>query len=174
MVKYSDPHNYSEDVGNPLWEATMQEDHETLLENQTWDLVPLPPGWKLVRCKWIYRTKREIDDQVSRYKAILVAKGFQHIHGIDYDETFSPIENMDSIRLVLSIAVAKGWEVHQLYVTNYFLRGDLSEDIYMERLQGFIQNSYLVLKKYLYGLKQAPRAWYAKMDSYLLSHDVFI
>jgi hypothetical protein len=43
----------------------------------------------------------------------------------------------------------------------------------MEQPQGFIQNSSLVckLKKSFYGLKQAPRAWYAKMDSYLLSHD---
>jgi hypothetical protein len=58
-------------------------------------------------------------------------------------------------------------------VKNAFLHGDLSEDIYMEQPQGFIQNSSLVcrLKKSLYGLKQAPRAWYAKMDSYLLSHN---
>jgi hypothetical protein len=58
-------------------------------------------------------------------------------------------------------------------VKNVFLHGDLSEEIYMEQLQGFFQNSSLVrrLKKSLYGLKQAPRAWYAKMDSYFLSHD---
>ena len=49
MVQYFDPHTYSEAVGNPLWEATMQEEHDSLLENQTWDLVPLPPGRKLVR-----------------------------------------------------------------------------------------------------------------------------
>jgi hypothetical protein len=49
MVQYSDPQIYSEVVGNPLWEATMQEEYDSLLENQTWDLVPLPPGRKLVR-----------------------------------------------------------------------------------------------------------------------------
>jgi hypothetical protein len=110
---------------------------------------------------------------VRRYKERLVAKGFQQIHGIDYDETFSPVENMDSIRLVLAIATTKGWEVHQMDVKNVFLHGDISEEIYMEKPQGFIQNSSLVcrLKKSLYGLKQAPRAWYEKMDSYLLSHD---
>jgi hypothetical protein len=75
--------------------------------------------------------------------------------------------------LVLSIAIAKGWEVHQMDVKNAFLHGDLSEEIYMEQPQGFMQESYLVcqLKKSLYGLKQALRAWYAKMDSYLLSHN---
>jgi hypothetical protein len=80
---------------------------------------------------------------------------------------------MDSIRLALAIVVVKGWEVHHMDVKNYFLHGDLSKEFYMEKPHGFIHNSYLVckLKKSLYGLKQAPRAWYAKMDSYLLSHD---
>jgi hypothetical protein len=112
---------------------------------------------------------------VRRYKARLVAKGFQQIHGIYYDETFSPVENMDSIHLDLAIAATKGWEVHQMDVKNAFLHGDLSKEIYMEQPYGFIHNSYLVcrLKKSLYGLKKAPRAWYAKMDSYFLSHDFF-
>jgi hypothetical protein len=74
MVQYSDPHTYNEAVGNPLWKASMQEEHDSLLENQTWDLVPLPLGRKLVRWKWVYRTKRATDGQVSRYKARLVAK----------------------------------------------------------------------------------------------------
>jgi hypothetical protein len=109
---------------------------------------------------------------VRRYKERLVSKGFQQIHGIDYDETFSPVEKMDSIQLALAIATTRGWEVHQMDVKNSFLHGDLSEEIYMEQPQGYIHNSSLVcrLKKSLYGLKQAPRAWYAKMDSYLLSH----
>jgi hypothetical protein len=78
---------------------------------------------------------------------------------------------MDSIRLALAIAESKGWEFHQIDVKNAFLHGDLSKEIYMEQAQGFMQYSSLVcrLKKSLYGLKKASRAWYAKMDSYLLS-----
>jgi hypothetical protein len=125
MVQYFDPHTYNESVGNPLWETTMQEEHDSLLENQTWDLVPLTPGRKLIRCKWVYRTKRATNGQERRYKAKLVAKGFQQIHGIDYDETFSPIAKMDSIHLALAIAAAKGWEVHQMDVKNVFLHGEL-------------------------------------------------
>jgi hypothetical protein len=80
---------------------------------------------------------------------------------------------MDSIQLALDIAATRGWEFHQMDVKNAFLHGDLSEDIYMEQPQGFMQESSLVcrLKKSLYGLKQAPRSWYAKMDSYLLSQN---
>jgi hypothetical protein len=95
------------------------------------------------------------------------------VHGIDYDETFTPLAKMDSICLALSIADAKGWEVHQMDVKNAFLHGDLSEEIYMEQHQGFMHNSYLFcrLKKSLNGLKQASRAWYSKTNSYLLSQN---
>eukprot|EP00253_Pinus_taeda_P016572 PITA_16572 len=80
---------------------------------------------------------------------------------------------MDSICVTLAIAAAQRWEVHQMDVKNAFLHGDLSEEIYMEQPHGFIQDSSLVcrLKKSLYSLKQAPRAWYAKMDSFLLSQN---
>jgi hypothetical protein len=80
--------------------------------NQTWDLDPLPPGRKLVRCGWVYKTNSTTDGQVSRYKSRLVAKGFKQVHNIDYDETFTMIAKMDSIHLFLAIAVDKGWEVH--------------------------------------------------------------
>jgi hypothetical protein len=65
---------------------------------------------------------------------------------IDYDDSFTPIENMDSIRLALSIVEAKGWEVHQMDVKNEFLHGDLSEEIYMEKPQGFMHDSSLVCR----------------------------
>jgi hypothetical protein len=99
-------------------------------------LVPLPSGRKLVRCRWVYRTKSKVNGQISRYKARLVSKGFQQVHGIDYDETFTPVVKMDSIHLELSIVATKGWEVHQMDVKNAFLHGDLSEEIYMEQAPG--------------------------------------
>ena len=110
----------------------MQEEYKSLLKNQTWDLVSPPSGRKLVRCRWVYRTKSAVDGQISRYKARLVAKVFQQVHGIDYDETFTVVENMDSIRLTLAIAATKGWEFHQMDVNNAFIHSDLSEEIYMD------------------------------------------
>jgi hypothetical protein len=136
LVQSSDPQSYGEAAGNPFWESSMQEEYNSLLENQTWDLVPLPSGRKLVRCRWVYRTKSVVDGHISRYKARLVSKGFQQVHGIDYDETFTPVVKMDSICLALSIVAAKGWEVHQMDVKNAFLHGDLSEEIYMEQAPG--------------------------------------
>jgi hypothetical protein len=173
LVQSTDPQSYGKAVGNPFWEYAIQEEYNSLLENQTWDLVLLPSRRKLVRCRWVYRTKSTVDGQISRYKARLVSKGFQQVHGIDYDETFAPVVNMDSIWLALSIVVPKGWEVHKMYVKNSFLHDDLSEEISMEKPQVFMQDSYLVcrMKKSLYGLKQAPRAWYEKIDSYMLSQN---
>jgi hypothetical protein len=173
LIQSSNPKSYGKVVGNPFWESAMQEEYNSLLENHTWDPVPLYFGRKLVRCRWVYKTKSASDGKINRYKSRIVTKGFQQVYGIDYDETFTPVAKMDCIRMTLSIVVAKGWEFHHMDVKNSFLHDDLSEEIYMEQPQGFMQDSYLVcrLKKSLYGLKQAPRAWYAKMDSYLLSQN---
>ena len=89
-----------------------------------------------------------------KYKAIFVAKGYSHIHGIYYNETFALVANMDSIRLALAITASKQWEVHHMDVKCAFLNGDLTEEIYMQQPQGFSTNPSLVcrLKKSLYGL----------------------
>ena len=94
--------------------------------------------------------------------SILVAKVFSQVEGIDYNETFTPVAKMNSIHLVLSLAVLHKWEVHQMDVKYAFLHGDLQEKIYMEQPPRYVQdNSSLVclLNKSLYGLKKAPRAW---------------
>ena len=105
----------------------MNEEYRSLLENNTWDLVPLPKGRKLVRCRWVYKTKFGLDGKVDRHKAHLVAKGFSQVEGIDYTETFSPVAKMNSIHLVLSLVAPFKWEVHQMDVKSAFLHGDLHE-----------------------------------------------
>jgi hypothetical protein len=65
----SDPKSHSEAAGNPLWEAAMDEEYSALMDNNTWDLVPLPKGRKLVRCRWIYRTNIAADGEIRKYKS---------------------------------------------------------------------------------------------------------
>ena len=72
-----------------------------------------------------YITKYASDGSVERLKARLVSKGFSQVEGIDYNETFAPIAKMNSIRLVLSLAVLHNWEVRQIDVKCAFLHGDL-------------------------------------------------
>ena len=109
------------------------------MENDTWEHVPLPKGRKLVRCKWVYRTKYGLDGIVDKHKYHLVAKGFSQVEGIDYTETFSPVAKINSVRLVLSLAASFKWEVHQMDIKSAFLHGDLHEGIYMEQPIDFIQ-----------------------------------
>jgi hypothetical protein len=109
----------------------------------------------------VYRTKYALDESVERHKDRLVAKGFSQVEGIDYNETFSLVGNMNSIHLVISLPVSYKWEVHQMYVKSTFLHGDLQEDIYLEQPTGYFKNDsslFYRLEESLYGLKQAPRA----------------
>ncbi|KAE8686024.1 cytochrome P450 71A9-like [Hibiscus syriacus] len=137
---------------------------------QTWELAELPPGKKALHNKWIYRIKEEHDGS-KRYKARLVVKGFQQKEGIDYNEIFSPVVKLSTIRLVLKIVAAENLHLEQLNVKTAFLHGDLEEEIYMSQSEGFTEagkkNLVCRLKKSLYGLKQAPRQWYKKFDSFM-------
>jgi histone deacetylase 1/2 len=149
----------------------MKEEYSALLENQTWRLVPPSSSKNLIDCKWVYRVKTRADGTIDRYKARLVAKGFKQRYGIDYEDTFSPVVKIATIRIVLSIAVSRGWHLRQLDVKNAFLHGVLEEEVYMRQPPGFEDSTtphYVCkLDKALYGLKQAPRAWYAKLSSKL-------
>ena len=89
----------------------MDEEYRSLMANNTWDLLPLPKGRKLVICKWVYRTKYASDGSVERLTARLVAKGFSQVEGIDYNDTFAPVAKMNSIHLVLSLTALHNWEV---------------------------------------------------------------
>ena len=79
----------------------------------------------VVACKWVYKAKLKPNGSLEQLKAWLVAKGFHQVNGIDFSETFSPIIKTTSIRLTLTIAVVKGWEIRQLDVKNAFLYGFL-------------------------------------------------
>jgi hypothetical protein len=105
----------------------MNEEYRSLMANDIWDLVPLPKGRKLVKCKWIYRTKYASDGSVERHKAWLVAKGFSQVEGNDYNETFVIVAKMNFIHFVLALDASHKWELHQMDVKSAFLHGDLQE-----------------------------------------------
>ena len=85
----------------------MKEEFHSLQKNDTWELVNLPSGRKIVNCKWVFKTKFDADGSPLKYNSRLVPKGLFQFHFIDYNETFAPLPKMDSIRLVLAIAASK-------------------------------------------------------------------
>ena len=126
MVEYN-PKKYEYACGEPIWKSTMKEEFHFLQKNDMWDLVILPPGRKLVKCKWVFKTNFVVDGSPLKYKEILVAKLFSKFQFIEYNDTFSLVEKMDSIRLVLAIAASKQWKVHHMDVKSALLHGDMKE-----------------------------------------------
>ena len=100
----------------------------------------------------------------KRYKSRLVVKGFAQKKGINFDEIFSLVVNMTSIRNILSLVVIKDLHLEQLDVKTTFLHGDLEEDIYMQQPQGYEikgkDNLVSRFNKIWYGLKKSPSQWY--------------
>ncbi|KAJ3673974.1 hypothetical protein LUZ60_005966 [Juncus effusus] len=166
-----EPSCFEEAKVNKSWEDAMDEEMQALCKNKTWDPVLKPKGVDPVTCKWVYKLKRKADGSVERYKSRLVARGFSQRYGEDYEETFSPVAKITSVRVVISMAASLGWKLWRLDVNNAFLYGELDKEIYMEQPVGYIfkmRPDYVCkLKKALYGLKQAPRAWYGKIAEYL-------
>jgi hypothetical protein len=151
----------------------MDEEMVVLNTNVIWELVVLPKDKKAIGCKWVYKVKHNADGSVSRYEARLVAKGYAQTYGIDYEETYSSIAKMTTLRVIIIMAAIKRWLLHQMDVKNAFLYGDLQEEIYMEQPLGYANQTHpnLVcrLKKTLYDLKQAPRVWSEKISQYLVT-----
>ncbi|WVZ95434.1 LOW QUALITY PROTEIN: hypothetical protein U9M48_041200 [Paspalum notatum var. saurae] len=167
-----EPQFLGEALGDKNWKHAMDIEYDALLKNKTWHLVPPQKGRNVIDCKWVYKIKRKADGSLDRYKARLVAKGFKQQYGIDYEDTFSPVVKSATIRLVLSIAISRGWCLRQLDVQNAFLHGYLEEEVYMRQPPGYedktMPNYVCKLDKALYGLKQAPRAWYSQLSTKLI------
>lgn len=135
--------------------------------------MPLFAGMNVVGCKRVFRTNRKADGSFERHKARLVAKGFNQVSGQDFFDTFSPVVEPTTVRLLLSLALSSSWVVRQLDVHNAFLNGRLDETVYMSQPPGYADPDFpdhvCQLQRSLYGLKRAPRAWFNRLHTFLLS-----
>ncbi|PKI73125.1 hypothetical protein CRG98_006467 [Punica granatum] len=114
LVDNDEPTTYAEAVTSPnseKWLEAMRSEMESMYTNQVWTLVDPPEGVKPIGCKWIFKKKTDMDGNAITFKGRLVVKGFRQVHGVDYDETFSPVAMLKSIRILLAIAAYYDYEI---------------------------------------------------------------
>ena len=118
------------------WMKAMHEEMNSLHKNNTYVLVELPKGKKELRNKWVFKLKKD-GEKLVKYKARLVVKGFNQKQVIDFDEIFSPVVKMSSIRVILGLTASLDLALEQMDVKTAFLCGDLDEEIYMVKPKEF-------------------------------------
>ena len=174
ILLIDEPKSYRQARKSPHWDdwkRAMDDEMESLQENDVWDVVERPKHRNVVACRWVFKAKANQHGDLERFKARLVAKGFLQNMGVDYDEIFSPVVRQDSLRFLLAISAAKGWKPRQLDIKTAFLYGIIKEEVYMDLPEGHqVEGMVARLKRCIYGLKQSPREWYHRLVEYLIPY----
>nr|GEU33784.1 retrovirus-related Pol polyprotein from transposon TNT 1-94 [Tanacetum cinerariifolium] len=173
-VSIMKPNTVKEDLIDPAWIESMQEELHQFIRPNVWELVPSPDSIKPLTLTWLFKNKHDEENTVIRNKTRLVVRGYRQEEGIDFEKSFAPVARMEAIRIFLAYAAHKGFIVYQMNVKTAFLHGSLKEDVYVCQPGGFIDANYpshvYKLKKALYWLKQVPRAWYDELSTFFLQN----
>jgi hypothetical protein len=180
----NEPNTYKEainSINNKEWQKAMEIEIEELNKQNTWDLITLPNNRTPLKGRWVYKIKTDLNNNIIKYKARWVVKGFNQILGIDYLDTFSTTCRPESYRIIFILAMQNNWGLYQYDIKNAFVHANIDKEIYVEQPLGFENNNYINkninkrlkidnnnnsnkivcrLNKALYGLKQSPRLWY--------------
>lgn len=172
MQMMQEPKSYSEALEGPNAKKWMEAVENELLAhytNETWTLVKKTGREKEISCRWVFKIKQNPDGSIDRFKARLVARGFTQREGEDFNEIFSPVVRMDSVRLLFSVCAQFNLKYRQFDITTAFLYGEISEELYMKPPEGLeVEDGFTCkLNKSLYGLRQAPRCWNEKFSKML-------
>ena len=170
----TDPKTYNEAMRSPSskdWVVSMNKELDSIAKNGTWEEIIVPRDRNIVGCKWVYKLKLDSNNQVIKYKSRIVAKGYSQVYGEDFEQTFSPVARLTSLRILLATVATENLELHQMDADTAFLNGILEDEIFMEFPQGYKQTDHhttgLKLIKALYGLKQSSRIWWQMLSEYL-------
>jgi hypothetical protein len=159
------------------WGEAIADEFRSLITNGTWEAAMLPSGRRAISTKWVFKLKESAEGSL-RHKARLVIRGFEQRSGIDYDETFAPVAKFVTIRVLLAVAAAKDWDIHQMDVKTAFMNPRLKEEVYMAFPEGYSEfcpnprdtsDGVLRLLKTVNGLKQAPKAWYEEIHGFFVA-----
>nr|GEW13008.1 retrovirus-related Pol polyprotein from transposon TNT 1-94 [Tanacetum cinerariifolium] len=168
-----EPKTYKDALTQSCWIEAMQEELNEFKRLEVCELVPRPDKVMVITLKWIYKVKLEELGGILKNKDRLVARDYSQEEGIDFEESFAPVARLEAIRIFLAYAVHKNMVVYQMDVKTAFLNGNLREEVYVSKPDGFVDqdnpNHVYKLIKALYGLKKAPRAWYDMLSLFLIS-----
>jgi len=149
------------------WINAMNDEINSLKASKTWTLVDEAPDMHVISCKWVFNVKRRQNGKIDKYKARLVARGFEQRHGIDYDQIYAPVARIETIRLMLALSVEENLHIQQMDVVTAYIQGDLADEIYMKQPPMFEIESkcqkVCKLLRPIYGLKQSGREWHRKL-----------
>src|SRR6266481_7650621 len=131
-------------------------------KKETWELVDEPDDTNIIGSHWFFWLKHNVGGKITQHRAHLVAQGYTQAFGINYDNTFSPIIKLASLRIIAALAARNDWSLQQMDVDSAYLNMSLQEPVYMRQPPGYAmsQNKVCLLRKCLYGLKQSRREWY--------------
>ncbi|EPZ35682.1 Reverse transcriptase, RNA-dependent DNA polymerase domain-containing protein, partial [Rozella allomycis CSF55] len=155
-------------VEKKKWEKAIDNELQSLVKNDVFEIVNLPEGRKTIGSVWVLRVKFNVAGNIDKYKARLCALGNTQVEGIDFEKTYSPVCRIQSIRILMAIAVEFNMKIHQMDVDTAYLNSKIDKEIYMRFPEGFKMEhgggKVWKLKKALYGLKQAGRQWNLHID----------
>jgi hypothetical protein len=162
MVNMEELVSFQEAQAYDCWRKVMLDGMTAIEANNTWELVEAPASQRPIGLKWVFKTKKDASGVIVKHKACVVVKGYVQQPGIDFDEVFAPMAQLETVRMLLAYTANKGWAVHHMDVKSTFLNEDLQEEVFVTQLPGFIidgaEHKVLRLSKALYGLRQAPHA----------------
>jgi hypothetical protein len=139
----------------------MEIEIETLIKMEAFVVVDREPWMNVVSQVWAFKRKRFPDGSIRKLKARTCARGFEQIEGVDYFETFAPVVQWMTVRLILIMTILLNLENKQIDYTAAFMQAPLDHDVYVEMPKLFEANGKVwKLKRALYGLKDAPRAYF--------------
>ena len=165
------PRTLNEAIGLPQaarWKTASDKEISSLEKHGVFDLVPItsvPAGHKVVGTRWVFKIKAQ-----STYKGRVVVQVLSQIPGVDCGGTFAPVCRLQSIRMMLAIAVELDYEVHMLDVQTAFLNADVEEDVFIKMAPSYETNDEagvplgMKSKKRLYGLRRCLKNWFSTMD----------
>jgi hypothetical protein len=109
LLGTGEPSTFAEAKKQACWQRAMKEEMDSIVSNKTWKLCELPKGQNPIGLKWVYKLKKDPYGNVVKHKARLVAKGYVQHQGIDFDEVFTPVARLETVRLLQALAAQEGW-----------------------------------------------------------------